>query len=147
MMYLARVVPWLLSATVFVSIAEWSRAADKEYVYHQQTGKLTLDGKEVAIGYSGKGAGKNNPDKEAEKSVGPIPRGLYKIGSSREYKKMPNCFNLTPDGHDAHGRTEFMIHGDSKAAPGIASEGCIILSAGIRRKIADSGIRQLRVEK
>ena len=122
-------------------------AAEKEYVYAQKTGKLTLDGKEVVTGYSGKGDGKNNPDKEKEKNVGPIPRGLYKIGKAREYKNMPNCFDLTPDGHDAHGRTEFMIHGDSKTDPGNASNGCIILPPKVRKKIAASGITRLRVVK
>jgi hypothetical protein len=49
---------------------------------------------------------------------------------------MESCFDLTPDGHEAHGRTEFLIHGDSVDAPGTASEGCIILSPAIRKKIA-----------
>jgi Tlde1 domain len=122
-----------------------SAAAEKEYVYAQKTGKLTLDGKEIATGYSGHGGGKNNPDKEKEKGAGPIPRGLYKIGKAREYKGMANCFDLTPDGHDALGRSEFLIHGDSKSAPGTASRGCIILPPDVRKTIAGSGITRLRV--
>jgi hypothetical protein len=62
-----------------------------------------------------------------------------------EWKKMANVFNLEPDGHDAHGRTQFLIHGDSKLNPGNASEGCIILSAEVRKKIAESGVSRLRV--
>ena len=122
-------------------------AADKEFVYHQSTGKLTLDGKEIGQGYAGKGDGKNNPDKEAVKRVGPIPRGLWTIGKPREYKKMANCFDLNPVDHDALGRSQFLIHGDSRTAPGTASEGCIILSPEVRKKIADSGVTRLRVVK
>jgi len=101
----------------------------------------------VATGYAGKGEGKNNPAMEKEKNVGPIPKGLYKIGKPREWRGMPNVFDLTPDGHDALGRTEFLIHGDSKKNPGNASEGCIILGPDIRKQIADSGITRLRVVK
>jgi hypothetical protein len=138
---------WFIAGLLVVMTPRWVHAADKEYIYHQQSGKLTLDGKEVGSGYSGHGDGKNKPDKEAVKNVGPIPRGLYKIGNAREYKKMPNCFDLTPEGHDAHGRTEFLIHGDSNTAPGTASNGCIILGPALRKQIADSGIKWLRVER
>jgi hypothetical protein len=124
-----------------------ARAADKELVYHQSTGILTLAGKKFASGYSGKGKGKNNPDKEKEKSVGPIPRGNYKIGKPKEWKGMKHVFDLTSDGHNAHGRTAFLIHGDSKKNPGNASEGCIILSPQARKRIADSGITRLKVVK
>jgi hypothetical protein len=122
-----------------------AQASEKEFVYVQKTGKLTLDGKEVGTGYSGKGDGKNSPAREKEKNVGPIPAGLWKIGKAREFKGMKDCFDLTPDGHDAHKRTEFLIHGDSKKNPGTASEGCIILDAATRKKIAASGVTRLRV--
>lgn len=125
----------------------YSVAEDKEFVYSQKTGVLTLDGKEYAKGYSGKAEGKNNPDKEKEKNVGPIPTGLWKIGKAREFEGMENCFDLAPDGHDAHKRTEFLIHGDSKENPGMASKGCIILDKVVRKKIAESGITKLKVVK
>jgi hypothetical protein len=118
---------------------------ETELVYHQSSGKMFLDGKEIGSGYSGKAEGKNNPDKEKEKNVGPIPKGLYKIGKPKEWKGMQYVFDLSPDGHNAHGRTQFLIHGDSKKNPGNASEGCIILSAEIRKRIADSGVSRLRV--
>jgi hypothetical protein len=120
---------------------------EKKFVYYQATGKLRLDGKEIGSGYSGKAEGKNNPDKEKEKNIGPIPRGAYKIGKPKDWKGMHNVFDLTPDGHDAHGRTQLLIHGDSKKNPGNASEGCIILSSEVRKKVADSGITKLRVVK
>jgi hypothetical protein len=122
-------------------------AADRELVYSQTTGQLTLDGQEIGKGYAGKGDGKNNSAREKEKNVGPIPAGLWKIGKAREFKGMKDCFDLTPDGHNAHKRSGFLIHGDSKAHPGTASEGCIILGPDVRKKIAESGITRLRVVK
>jgi len=138
---------FLVSAIGGVATPQRVIAAEQELVYHQSTGKLTLDDREIGKGYSGKGDGKNNPDKEDVKKVGPIPQGLYTIGKARDYKKMPDCFDLTPDGHDAHGRSEFLIHGDSKTDPGNASEGCIILGPEVRKKIAESGVVKLRVVK
>jgi len=133
------------SLLVPLCFAVVAAGTDREFVYSQKTGKLTLDGREIGAGYSGKGDGKNNPDKEKERNVGPIPAGLWKVGKAREYKGMKDCFDLTPDGHDAHNRTEFLIHGDSKDSPGTASEGCIILNAAARKRIADSGVTRLRV--
>jgi hypothetical protein len=137
----------LIGGAVLALLPPVALAADQEFVYHQATGKVTLGNTEMGQGYFGKGDAKNKPDKESVKNAGPIPRGLYTSGNAREYKKMPNCFDLTPDGHDARGRTEFLIHGDSKTDPGNASEGCIILSPDVRKKIAESGISKLRVVK
>jgi hypothetical protein len=67
------------------------------------------------------------------------------MGKPRLYKGMPDCLDLTPVGHKARGRTEFLIHGDSKTAPGDASEGCIILPPDVRKKIASSGVTTLEV--
>lgn len=138
----------LLAVIVAALFGTLAVAADKEFVYAQKTGKLTLDGKLITDkGYSGAGDGKNNPAKEKEKNVGPIPAGAYTLGKARTYKKMDNCFDLTPVGHVAHGRTEFLIHGDDKKNPGTASQGCIILDAKTRKTIADSGVTKLRVVK
>jgi hypothetical protein len=46
---------------------------------------------------------------------------------------------LTPVGHNAHGRTHFLIHGDSITDPGNASQGCIVLRKKLREAIAVSG--------
>jgi len=43
------------------------------------------------------------------------------------------------------GRSAFLIHGDSIAAPGTASHGCIILARPDRERIAESGVKQLVV--
>jgi hypothetical protein len=50
--------------------------------------------------------------------------------------------DLTPQGHNALGRTEFMIHGESRAnPPGNASEGCMIFPRDIREQMSRSGDR------
>lgn len=135
----------IFARLVAMSVATSAAADEREYVYAQKTGELKLDGKVIAEGYSGKGVGKDNPDKGAVKNVGPIPRGAYVIGPARVFRGMADCVDLTPDGHDAHGRTEFLIHGDSKTDPGNASEGCIILGPDVRKQIVASGIKRLRV--
>lgn len=123
-------------------------AADKEFVYAQKTGKLTLDGKEVGKGYSGHGDGKNNPDQEKVKDVGPIPAGLYKIGEPFKHEKAgAMTMRLTPDGHKAHDRTGLLIHGDNGKGDESASTGCVVLKPEYRKTIADSGITKLRVVK
>jgi hypothetical protein len=137
-----------MSHSIFAKILTFvplGMAAGQELVYSQTTGKITLNDKELAVGYSGKGDGKNNPNKEKEANVGPIPRGDYSVGKPREWKGMANVFDLTPDGHNAHGRSQFLIHGDSKKNPGSASEGCIILPPEVRKKIAESEVTKLRV--
>jgi hypothetical protein len=52
---------------------------------------------------------------------------------------------LTPVGHTAHGRTRFLIHGDSIRHPGNASEGCIVLDRAARQAIATSGDNDIEV--
>ena len=80
-------------------IATPAPAADKEFVYSQKTGKLTLDGKEVGKGYSGHGDGKNNPEKEKMKNVGPIPAGVWTIGKAFKHdSKGLTVMRFTPSG-------------------------------------------------
>jgi hypothetical protein len=124
----------------------------KGLLYSQKSHTLKLDGKVIASGascYSGKDTGKNNPDMEDLKDVGPIPAGAYKIGKPRTFNGMPDSFDLTPIGHNAHGRTKFLIHGDYKepSKQGTASIGCIIAPLAARKKIAESGVTNLRVVK
>ena len=135
----------LLSLILLCASTAFADDSSMSYTYSQTTGELKLGNKLIAKGYSGAPSGKNDPDKEAVKNVGPTPRGLYTIGKPRKYKKMNDCMDLTPKGHKAHGRTEFMIHGDSKDKPGTASRGCIILDAAARKAIAESGITTLDV--
>lgn len=132
---------------LFFTVAT-SLAAEKELIYSQKTGKITLDGKSLGAGYSGKGKGLNNPAMEKVKDTGPIPAGNWTIGKAFEHaKKGPLVMRLTPDGHEAHGRDGFLIHGDNEKLNKSASEGCIILGPDIRKTISESGVTKLRVIK
>jgi hypothetical protein len=117
------------------------------YKYSQSTGTLTQDGKFIATGYSGFQDGKNNPALQNVPNVGPIPQGLYRIGSARDTATHgPVVMPLTPEeGTETFGRSGFLIHGDSLLHPGGASHGCIILRRDIRETIAASGDTQLTV--
>lgn len=105
------------------------------------TGNRTV----VGNGYSGTGAGRNNPAMEAVPNVGPTPRGDYNIGDARN---SPNTGRMTlaitpRPGTDTHGRTLLRIHGDN--ADHDASEGCAIAPYNVRRMINDSDDRVLHV--
>mmetsp|Transcript_12010 Transcript_12010/g.19301 ORF Transcript_12010/g.19301 Transcript_12010/m.19301 type:complete len:202 (+) Transcript_12010:84-689(+) len=115
------------------------------YTYEQSTGILRDEnGSVVGRGYSGYGSSKNKPGDESKGNAGPIPRGEYKIGSSYHSTKCgPVSIRLTPDGHSAHGRTDFLVHGDNSTHT--ASRGCIIMPRDVRTKIVNGSIKSLRV--
>jgi hypothetical protein len=76
--------------------------------YSQRTGEMKLNGQFVGKGYSGFGPGRDNPQMEAMRNIGPIPKGRYTIGAARQHpSKGPEVMSLTPVGHIAHGRTHF----------------------------------------
>ena len=118
------------------------------WTYKQSTGDLDRDGVHVATGYSGHGAGLNNPAMEAVHGVGPIPAGGYRIGPPRVpvdhlgVVAMP----LTPVAANlAHGRSAFFMHGDNARGDHSASDGCIIMPHAVRQGVADSGDHDLQV--
>src|SRR2546423_11084836 len=118
------------------------------WTYAQQTGDLQQDGKPVATGYSGAGDGKNNPTMADVPNVGPIPRGAWSItGPPTDPRDHgPYVLRLEPAAEtETFGRSGFLIHGDSRAHPGTASEGCIILPRAVREQIWKSGDRDLEV--
>lgn len=116
--------------------------------YTQKDGEITEGPLILGHGYSGNGIGLNNPDMEATPDVGPIPRGGWAIVTWHDtYEdKGPCVAELQPVGHDAHGRTGFLIHGDNAAMDNSASHGCIIANHDIRQKLRDSGDLKLEVE-
>ena len=64
--------------------------------------------------------------------------------------KHPHCsaysIRLEPDpGNNMCGRSNFLIHGDSKTHPGSASQGCIILFIKYRKDMWNSGDKILEV--
>jgi hypothetical protein len=108
---------------------------------------LDPTGKELAQGYSGAGAGKNNPYMQDQADVGPIPAGDYLIATPEDSPKHgPFAMPLVPGpNNEMYARSEFLIHGDSLEHPGCASEGCIILARPVREAIWASGNHQLQV--
>jgi hypothetical protein len=119
------------------------------WTYQQSTGRLSHDGTFVAFGYSGDAAHRDNPDADHLSNRGPIPRGRYAIGPViRIASKGPVVIDLEPTLEQRprmHGRGGFLIHGDSIARPGTASQGCIILGRRVREGIVASLDRDLEV--
>ncbi|HVS39724.1 MAG TPA: tlde1 domain-containing protein [Gemmataceae bacterium] len=119
------------------------------YVYEQTTGNLYLvagaDRTLLGTGYSGTGDGRNNPDLQGTRNVGPIPQGLWRIGDAHDSQKTGKLvMDLTPVGHDALGRSDFQMHGDN-AKTHDASHGCIVMDRSVREKIASGEVRELEV--
>jgi hypothetical protein len=85
------------------------------WTFDRSSGGLDHDGVLCGFGYSGHGAGINNPAMEQVHNVGPIPAGKWRIGPFFHHaEKGPLCADLTPiEGTDAFGRTGFLIHGDN----------------------------------
>lgn len=118
------------------------------WTYQQSTGKLSNGSGLTGVGYSGRGeTGLNNPAAEDLVAVGPIRRGLYKIGPwEDEHPHLgPIVAPLTPIAHDTHGRSGFFIHGDNAEMNHTASDGCIILNRLLRLAMRSSGDSELMV--
>jgi hypothetical protein len=119
------------------------------WTYFQSSGELRHNGVLIGVGYAGAGmtsaTGRNNPAMEGIPNQGPIPAGQYHIGNAFNHpQKGPLSMRLTPIGHNALGRSGFMIHGNN--VQNNASQGCIILGPAIRQQIAGSGDTQLLVQ-
>jgi len=116
--------------------------------YSQQSGQLSHDGELIATGYSGIGAGLNNPAAQDQPFVGPLPRGSYGIGAvvADGGHLGPFVMPLTPWAvNNMFGRAGFFIHGDNAQLNNTASNGCIILARQWRTMIASSGDTLLTV--
>lgn len=96
--------------------------------------------------YSGRGEGLNNPEMEAVRGTGPIPRGRWRITHWGDDGKLGKIVAfLVPVGHNAHGRTLFRMHGDNSAANHTASDGCIIADRNLRVVLEATGDMDLEV--
>lgn len=117
-------------------------------VYKISSGSISNGEAVIGHGYSGQPQCKNDPSKCDLHDIGPIPPGRYDIGSPRDTATHgPFVMPLTPHPeNEMHGRSAFLIHGDSVTHPGTASHGCIILSRALRESVWASGIRELLVE-
>ena len=95
--------------------------------YSQSTGKLTADGKLLALCYAGRENGINNPEMDHIKSTGPLPKGHYYLEIKLGTKLGPIVFKLNPSkGNVMKGRSAFYIHWDNGMHNMSASEGCIV---------------------
>ena len=117
--------------------------------YQRSPPQLSIDGLPLIGGplYSGNGDGLNNTALEAEPDVGPIPAGAWQIveWAAHYEDKGPNVAILAPVGHDACGRSGFLIHGDNSAGNFSASHGCIIAGPSLRDALHASGEIELEV--
>lgn len=119
------------------------------WTYNSSNGTLSRDGKLAGKGYSGHGDAVNDPARENEVNVGPIPRGHWKMTGWIE--KDPHLglgvIVLAPaDGTDTHGRAGFRWHGDNGAHIQTASHGCIVQgNLSSRRAAWESGDHELEV--
>lgn len=116
--------------------------------YVQKTGAvISPEGEIVAHGYAGNGEHKNNPASQCVRKRGPLPTGDYVMAQlmNRHPKLGAYVIVLDPDSSNAMcGRGLFRIHGDSMAAPGTASEGCIVAPRPTRQQMwedLDHGLR------
>ena len=121
--------------------------------YSQSTGNVTYvndsTGQRVSVGnasYSGNGAGLNNPSMQNDPFVGPIPTGLYTIGSPENVPIVtPNgqlgylryALPLAPwKGNEMYGRSGFYWHGPARNDNRSSSNGCIVSDLWLRKLVA-----------
>lgn len=119
-------------------------------VYIQKSGCLYRDGTLIGQGYSGHLDGWNNPGMQDIHSVGPIPRGRWRIcGPPVDTAEHgPYVLRLEPlPGTQTFGRAGFLMHGDAIAAAqrGQASLGCIVMPRSVREGVWTSGDFDLTV--
>ena len=119
------------------------------WIYQQSTGKLSHSGigrHLVGTGYSGHGAGVNNPALQSEHCIGPLPVGTYDIGAPITHPRLgPVSMHLSQTSGEDFGRDGFWIHGDNGLGNQSASEGCIVMARDVREQVADSGDMDLAV--
>lgn len=109
----------------------------------------TLTGEVTASGiWSGHKNAANDPSREQEHGVGPLPAGTYAIGALRDGEHLgPDVMNLDPlPGTNTFGRSLFRIHGDFAGdTDHSASDGCIIAPRAVRLAINQIADRRLCV--
>lgn len=102
------------------------------WTYSLQTGLISHDGGTMGSAQTAAATGAS------------IPPGQYLIGAARLHPMLgPHAMLLRPIGHDAGGRSGFMIHGGS-ARFGEGEVG-IVADEALRLQIAHSGDTQLFV--
>ena len=80
--------------------------------------------------------GRNNPLIQDVHCIGPLPQGLYRVGTWGTYHPVgQNAAPLTQIGGNTYGRSGFFIHGPGANDPMNSSEGCICVPHDDRMKI------------
>lgn len=89
-------------------------------------------------GYSGSPECRNNPAFQEVHNAGPIPRGIFIMGTSTDaHGPISIPLHPHPD-NEMFGRSGFYIHGDEIKHPGCASHGCIIAGRTARLEMCAS---------
>lgn len=123
-------------------------STERAWMFEQATGEfLDETNTIVAAGYAGREAGKNNPDMQNVKGIGPLPRGWYTAQEPNQDAVVGAfAMRLIPDGqNEMYGRNSFFMHGDSNEHPGLASHGCIVLPHNVREMFWNSGNHRIQV--
>lgn len=109
------------------------------------------DGAKKWKGYAGGNEGKNreginNPLMVSVKFIGPLPPGMYTLGTPVLKSHLgPFAIPLIPDATNVmFGRGDFYVHGDTTPS-GNASEGCIIMNRATRDAMWASPIHRVHV--
>lgn len=105
-------------------------------------------GEIIATGiWSGHGDAANDPSRESEHGIGPLPAGVYEIGPMRDSATLgPHVMDLTQISGNTFGRSLFRIHGDTvNDANHAASDGCIIAPRTARDLINTLSDRRITV--
>lgn len=105
-------------------------------------------GNHLALGWSGRGDGKNNPRMQDIRCEGPLPQGLYRVGPWHDHPRLgPMVAELHQIEGETFGRSEFFIHGPSSKPDhyGQESMGCIVVPRPGRTKVKDLGPELVRV--
>ena len=134
-----------------VCCSKLSSRPQQNYTYYQNTGRFVGGSEEWAIdthGYSGSTEGKNKPESQCIKNVGPAPAGQYNLSGCKDTMHQtlikPCSFYMTPlDESKMCGRNEIMLHGcgccgqgDTTEPPSDGcSEGCVIIRYADRIKV------------
>jgi hypothetical protein len=114
------------------------------WVFSQSTGQLSYvdsDGNSTYIGsgYSGYGAGLNNPAMQNVPNIGPLPQGNYNIGPQQNNGPLRESMRLTPNpGNQMFNRWGFLIHGPHANDHKDSSNGCPIFQKSIRDQIGNN---------
>ena len=109
---------------------------EKGFCYEQSTGAFWLINGDyqcpLCVGSAGRSSGRNNPEADDQRGVGPLPRGYYRLRVVSHPRFHAPAIRLDPEAEtDLKGRGGFYIHG------GTQSEGCILIQRAERAIIAD----------